>query len=331
MRALDVCSGAGGLSLGLLAAGYTVHAVELDRDAVDTHRANVGPCDHASLTDWTPAERFDVVCGGVPCQPFSVAGKRCGTRDPRGELYTHLLRVASQSGARAVVLENVPGLLTWRDPSSGKDMGAILREAFAAAGYTAIIGVLDAADYGVPQHRRRTFVVGFRDCEALAAFQWPAATHGKGPGLLPFATVRDALGLRGEYAAGRLPGATGWQGQRAVCVAAPGYTVGTRRNADWIAPAALDAPAPVVTTTENYSGAVGARGGKARPRRACERMAVPGQAVRLTVEQLSRLQGFPAGFVFAGNVTSQNRQVGNAVPPALGAAVLRAVRDALNH
>jgi DNA (cytosine-5)-methyltransferase 1 len=73
LDALDVCAGAGGLSLGLHRAGFDVLGVEVDADACETHRANVGPCEEASIVDWHPPRSFALVAGGVPCQGFSVA------------------------------------------------------------------------------------------------------------------------------------------------------------------------------------------------------------------------------------------------------------------
>jgi site-specific DNA-cytosine methylase len=173
--ALDLCAGAGGLSLGLQAAGYDVLGVELDPVAAEWHRAHVGPCVTESIATFHPS----------------------GPVDERGQLFRHLVRVAVEADARAVVLENVVGLLTW-------GRGAALRcitEAFEAAGYRTTWTVLDAADFGVPQHRRRLFVVGLRE----GRIQWPQPTHG--PTLTarrPWVSAREALGLGGGVLADAL-------------------------------------------------------------------------------------------------------------------------------
>ena len=247
MRALDLCAGAGGLSLGLLRAGFDVLGIELDADAIDTHRRHVGPCEAADLRTYHPDEQRDLTAGGVPCQPFSAAGLGLGLDDPR-YLVPDFLRIAREAGSRAVLLENVRGLVL-----KPKAFRAVL-DAFEAEWLTTWT-VVDAADFGVPQHRDRLFVVGFKDAAARARFRWPQPTHAP-PGSLfgaPYRTVREALSLGdAPRAAGRIDGASGWQGQRLIDVDAPGFAIGTRNNADL-----LDRPAPCVTATEQKSAMSG--------------------------------------------------------------------------
>jgi site-specific DNA-cytosine methylase len=236
-------------------AGFDVHGVEIDRDACLTHRAMVGPCDEASIVGWRPGRTYDAVGGGVPCPDFSPAGKRGGTATARGRLYLELLRIAREASARCCFLENSPGILSTRGPD-GRTAIEEIEAAFARDGWLTTRTVLNAANYGVPQLRKRVFLVGFRARADLACFRWPVPTHA-GPddplglmaGRAPWVTVRQALGLGGgAYATGRLDGAPGWQGMRGLDVDAPGYTIGTRNNADKLAP--LDAPACVVTASD---------------------------------------------------------------------------------
>ena len=168
-RALDICAGAGGLSLGLTRAGFDVLGLELDPDACDTHRRHVGPCEAADLRTWHPPTSCVLCAGGIPCQPFSMAGARLGLDDPR-YLAPDFLRVAREAEAQAILIENVRGLV--RDARAFR---AVLD--LCEAEYHVAWTVLDAADYGVPQHRDRLFVVGFRDPLARARFRWPVATH----------------------------------------------------------------------------------------------------------------------------------------------------------
>lgn len=179
MKALDLCCGAGGLTLGLQRAGFEVHGFDFDADAIDTHRRHAGPASRVDikrrlcLDAEEPAPWFpplaDVVAGGVPCQPFSMAGERLGVNDPR-YLVPDFLSIARDAGARAVVLENVRGLVFDRRAFR------IVIDAFDAEWLTTWT-VLDAADYGVPQHRDRLFVVGFKDPAARARFRWPLPSH----------------------------------------------------------------------------------------------------------------------------------------------------------
>lgn len=314
MIALDLCAGAGGLSLGLQRAGFSVLGVELDPDACRTHARYVGPCVRADLREFKARGPVDLVAGGVPCQPFSMAGKRGGLFDPRGQLYRELLRIAAEVGARAVLVENVRGALTWREPTSRKAAVQVWREDFEAAGWRVDWRLLNAADYGVPQHRRRVFLVGLRQ----GRFTWPPPTHGVGLFGRPYVTVRAALGLEGEYATGLKPGARGRQGMRYLDVDAPGWTVGAKGNADLLArrrdaARLLDRPA----TTINCDSRLLPAG---------HHDTMNSGAVRLDAAQMAALQGFPAGWEWGANAS---RQIGNAVPPPLAEAVGRAVAQAL--
>ena len=276
-------------------AGAEVRGVEIMPDACETHRRNVGPCDQADMRAYHPRELFDIVIGGAPCQPFSEQGSRKGLNDPRGDLYLHLLRIAVEARASACVLENVRGLLLWRDPVTGVFAIDVVVAAFRDHGFPYVVhNVLNAQDYGVPQSRRRLFVIGFVDKAAYDRFRWPAPTHGEDFWLKPFVTVRQALGLTGKYETDAGGRTSFWQGDRSIDVDKPSYTIGTRNNADKL-------------------------------HRAGEE-----KRVRLSVEQLAVLQGFPSWFKFVGKKQgSLHLQAGNAVPPVLGAAVVGAVMRAL--
>lgn len=335
--AIDLCAGAGGLALGLQRAGYRTLGVELDPDAVATHRASVGPCEELDvrLFDGT-AHRAELVAGGVPCQPFSISGAREGTAREDGRLWLELVRVADESQARAILLENVHGFTTWREDGS-LFIARVLRT-LERAGWHVACRVLDAADYGVPQNRNRVFIVGFRSAAARAAFRWPSPTHAP-PGdmfLPPYRTVRDALGLGSDsYASGRRLGAKGWQGERALDVDAPATTV-TTTTAELLC--AVDRPAPNADYRAQLAAELADAGlldrsattVAADPRlpRAGHHDRQQNGAVRLRPNDLALLQGFPPTFVFTGKLGSQHRQVGNAVPPKMGEVLGSAIRRA---
>ncbi len=365
MRAIDLCAGAGGLSLGLQRVGFDVHGVELDADACATHRANVGPCEQASIVGWHPAQPADLVAGGVPCQSFSEAGLREGTAREDGRLYQELIRVGVEAGAGCLLMENVEGLLSWRD-ADGWGVIARIEQAMHAAGYETRRAVLCAADFGTPQLRYRVFIVGFRDASALTAWRWPAPTHASPDtcrllGLKPWVTVREGLGLGlGPHRHGLKDGATmaSPQGMRFLDVDKPAPTVGrvgelldrpsctiTTVPDETVDPrasrrpqaalrvaiaAALDKPAPTVTTRERGAEPIDARLSR-RP------MALVGRGVEaeggghLSLEHRAALQGFPPEFVFSGATAgSKDKQCGNAVPPQLGEAVGRSIYRALS-
>lgn len=135
------------MGLGLHQAGFDVLGVEHDADAVDTHREFCGPCELADATIWRPSTRALLVAGGIPCQPFSSAGKRGGLADERGQLWFHLLRIADEADARAVLIENVRGLTTTRGPDGTTAMRFLLSQ-LSARGWHTAHQILDAADYG---------------------------------------------------------------------------------------------------------------------------------------------------------------------------------------
>ena len=355
MKALDLCCGAGGLSLGLHEAGFDVLGVELVAEAVETHRRHVGPCDHASLWDYSPREEYDLVAGGIPCQSHSTAGKRAGTCDPRGQLYVPFLLIAQQAQARAVLIENVRGMLTSPSPTHGTALLEVVAAVRAASFEHVVHNVLDAADYGVPQRRHRLFIVGFRSADDARRFEWPRATHSRDGGglfgLRRWVSVREALGLGlGGGSMVRDSGAGAERDPRSLDE--PSYTI--RAGASGRAPGGvrlLDQPAPCVSATEQKSSMNHrSKGGKANPRRCGDVLnpvlselhgdastngspAKPNKhgAARVTVDQLRALQAFPEGFTFTGTLTEQHRQVGNAVPPPLAKAIGLSIKRALER
>jgi site-specific DNA-cytosine methylase len=189
--ALDLFAGCGGASLGLLAAGYAVHGVELDPDAAGWHANNVGPCYRADVADigrQIGGIRVDLLWASPPCQPYSRAGKRQGAADARDGF--PITRDAIQTFfPNHVIVENVRGSEAQMD-----DLAAWMR----SRGWpTAQVVTVDAADFGVPQHRRRVI---------LTTGPVPNATHTspKALGLVPRAP-RAGEGLRTMYDAVALP------------------------------------------------------------------------------------------------------------------------------
>lgn len=189
MRVVEVCAGAGGLSLGLHEAGFqTVWAGEMDKHACATYRAMFPEVElHEGLItgEESGIERFEgveLLAGGIPCQPFSTAGKGDGEFDPR-DGFPMFLRLMERLRPRVALVENVKGLTT-------KTHAAYLEfvsDKMEALGYIVPWGkrtkgfgpgqVLDAADFGVPQRRHRLILVAFRDWQDAARWAWPEPTH----------------------------------------------------------------------------------------------------------------------------------------------------------
>ena len=216
LTVLELCAGAGGQSLGLEAAGFRhVAAIDNDADACVTLQRN--------RPDWRVIEEdiaaiagesfrgVDLVAGGVPCPPFSIAGKQLGESDER-DLFPQALRIVSEVRPTAVMIENVRGLAT----SRFKDYrDKVLRE-LRSLGYEPYWELLNTSDYGVPQLRPRTVLVALLPRFA-ARFRWPER-HGEPPTVGE--TLEDLMGAKGW------PGAKAWA--RAACRIAPTVVGGSK-------------------------------------------------------------------------------------------------------
>jgi DNA (cytosine-5)-methyltransferase 1 len=319
--AADICSGAGGLTRGLDAAGFeTVFAIDNDADACATYRASFPGVDLAERDingfDFMQLRGVDLIAGGPPCQPFSIGGRRLGKVDDR-DLLREFVRAVVDARPRAFILENVPGLasLAHRD---------YLAETLAPlAGTFAIFGphVDNAADYGIPQTRRRLIVVGVS--EGCFLFPAPLLKAARAAGeMLTKSPLGEPNPSKVVFAKRPEPRPNPYHGHL--------FNGGGR-------PVDPDAPAPTILASAggnktpflDCNGLVPPyhrhlmRGGEPR------KGELPG-ARRLTVAECALLQTFPKGMVFAGARSSQYQQVGNALPPQLAAVLGDAILSALS-
>jgi DNA (cytosine-5)-methyltransferase 1 len=306
-----MCAGAGGQALGLEQAGFAHEAViEIDPDACETLRLNRG-------ADWKVIESdvadvdgrdfrsVDLIAGGVPCPPFSVAGRQLG-RDDERDLFPQALRLVEEACPRAVLLENVRGLATGRFDDYRAQVVSRLHD----LGYRTWWHLVQASDYGVPQLRPRFVLVAIRPPWA-ARFAWPQPD-----GQLPLG-VGEVLG--DLMASGGWPGAADWSARAAGI--APTIVGGSKKHGG---------PDLGPTRARAAWRALGVDGlgiADAVPDRLFPRNGLP----KLTVGMVARLQGFPDGWVFAGRKTSAYRQVGNAFPPPVARALGLAVATALGR
>ena len=166
MKFLDLFAGIGGFRLGMEQAGHEcVGFCEIDKFARNSYKAihdTTGEIEYHDITKVTDEEwqrlagKVDIICGGFPCQAFSIAGNRLGFEDTRGTLFFEIARAAEQIQPRFLLLENVKGLLSH---DKGRTFAAIL-SALDELGYDAEWEVLNSKNHGVPQNRERVFIVG---------------------------------------------------------------------------------------------------------------------------------------------------------------------------
>jgi DNA (cytosine-5)-methyltransferase 1 len=320
--AIDLFAGAGGLSLGLAQAGVLpVCAIEIDTYAADTLASHLPGID-LQCTDICKVDlslyrgRVDLVCGGPPCQPFSSGGLRAASHDGR-DMLPHFVKALEVIRPDAFLMENVPGLAVG---SRGAYLAAILNE-LRELGYFVTWRVLNAADYGVPQNRRRLFVVGSR----RRPFEFPRPTHGPGCAL-PHVAVNQVLP---PFQLGEPNPATVTYAKKPDLRPSPYHGLlfnggGRAINRAFPSPTILASAGGNKThffddlnLVPEYHRYLLAGG---EPRRGV----LPG-ARRLTVLESAILQGFPTDMTFSGPRSAQYQQVGNAVPPSLAAALGRAL------
>lgn len=179
-RLVSLFSGCGGIDKGFEQAGYKrVWANDFDKDAQAVFKLNLGEIDGRDIRE-VPVEEIpdcDILTAGFPCQPFSNAGNRKGVYDERGELYLECLRIIKEKQPKAVLFENVKGLISSKH-QSGKRLIDVIKEDLEKIGYNVTYKVVNASDYGVPQNRERLILVAFRK-DTNKVFDFPEVQQDK--------------------------------------------------------------------------------------------------------------------------------------------------------
>ncbi|MCK9216142.1 MAG: DNA cytosine methyltransferase, partial [Rhodoferax sp.] len=332
---VSLFSGAMGLDLGLNKAGLrVVVSQDIDRWCVETMRRNGHTAiegDVRELVSADPAcefllraggltrESVFAVVGGPPCQPFSVAGKRKGVEDARGQLFEEFIKVVAALHPRFFIMENVKGLASMPSDSLDKQSAPVLQtilSAFKSIGYHTVHGVLDAVHYGTPQFRERLVIVGSREAENIFL---PAPTHfhqHQNPSLRwktlgeaiadikePGAHTNFSLAVKRYLAL--IPAGGNWKNlppdlaREAMGGAyeSGGGKVGFYRRLS------LSEPSPTLVTS---------------PIQKATMLCHPAELRPLSVLEYARLQQFPDNWKFEGKTGDCYRQIGNAVPVTLG-------------
>lgn len=304
---LEICAGAGGQALGLEWAGFSHEGlVELDKHACQTLRLNRPAWrvfeEDLNGFDGRPFNGIDLLAGGVPCPPFSKAGKQLGDQDERN-LFPAAIRLVDETRPTAVMLENVRGLLD----AVFEDYRNHLEKQLKQLGYVPGWQLLQASQFGVPQLRPRVVFVAVK--RGLSdKFEWP------GPQATPPPAVGDALHDLME--------SRGWEGanrwRQLANEIAPTLVGGSKKHGG---------PDLGPTRAKRAWAALGVDGhGLANDPPEPGFLGMP----KLTVRMAARIQGFPDEWAFAGGKTAAYRQVGNAFPPPVAKAVAERIFACLN-
>lgn len=341
LNVVSLFSGVGGMDLGFrgnfdfLGKHYSeqpynlVFSNDIFQQAADVYEVNFGhEVERRSINDIDvselPNEEVDIVLGGFPCQTFSYSGKRGGLSDPRGQLYLQMIRVIEHYKPKMFVAENVDGIRNSRKDNKGNavDVSALdtILEAFDEAGYNVQYRVLNAADYGVPQSRRRVIILGIRkdlgtqedvfypkalfdQTGEITGEKWRSAKEGiddlwdkiNNPGVLNH-TQRD-------YSKAKFYPGKKMQGNNRISADRPAPTIRAEHHGN--------IEAHYRTTLEDENDMAGWR--------------------RLSVRETARLQSFPDDFNFASSASSAYKMIGNAVPPVMSWHIARSVFYTLNQ
>lgn len=307
MRSIEFCAGAGGQAIGLEQAGFKHEAlVEIERDFAKTLTLN-RPAWNVSAQDMNTFDGrqfkgVELLAAGLPCPPFSAAGKQLGEKDERN-LFPAALRLIDEIQPKAVMIENVRGFLS----AVFEDYRTHLKGELKKLGYHTEWRLLNASDFGVPQLRPRVVIIALKK-EMTDLFDWPTV-HPHNPPTVG-ETLRDLMAANGWRGAGT------WA-QRANEIA-PTLVGGSKKHGG---------PDLGPTRARRAWASLGVEGRSlAEEAPAADFVGMP----RLTVRMAARIQGFPDHWQFYGRKTTAYRQVGNAFPPPVAKAVANNLRLALS-
>lgn len=304
MKVIDLFAGCGGLALGFEKAGFEhVLLVDNNKNACATLKRNrpLWNVIHDSITNLDLEQSSaDVLCAGLPCQPFSVAGKKLGLQDERGSIFFEFVRVLNQLKPKIFVIENVKGIL-FQD--NGKTF-ELIKKTLENSGYNIAYQVLDAKYYNVPQARQRLFIIG--TAMDLPSFNWEGMTKHE---IIP---LKDVLQ--------NVPDSPGFN-----------YSEYKKSILDLVPEGGWWKDLPINIMKEYMGNAYYQEGGKTgiarrlsmdkpcytltcNPMRKQTELCHPLETRPLTTREYARIQTFPDDYEFIGSTSSIYRQIGNAVP-----------------
>lgn len=308
LTCVEICAGAGGQALGLAMAGFVhVALVEYESDYCKILKANRPEwnviCADVHDFDGRPYSGIDLLAGGVPCPPFSVAGKQLGKNDER-DLFPEALRLIKEIKPRAVMLENVRGFLD----SSFDEYRDHIFKSIKKLGYVVHIKLLNASDFGVPQLRPRVVIIAIRK-DQNSAFSYPDGDSSR--------TISVGQTLYDLMAENHWAKAKQWA-DRADRIA-PTLVGGSKKHGG---------PDLGPTRAKNAWSELGVDGRGIADE-------APGAAFdgipRLTSQMMARIQGFPDTWTFGKRKTIACRMIGNAFPPPVAQAVGEKIKECLEY
>jgi len=330
---LSLFSGCGGFDLGFRKAGFiTVWANDIDQDACETFRKNLGPINEGDIRTTslpTLEKKPDVLTAGFPCQPFSNAGSRRGTSDARGDLYTYALGVIEKFRPKVIVFENVRGILSFK---VSKDL-LIQRicQSLHDLGYECQFKLIDASDYRVAQRRLRLFIIGVQRKEGLGHFHFPSSQPKTGLSIgdilsdinseMPNQSELMRLNPQAVTIGAMVPEGGSWKD-------IPYENLPTRlqyirdnmRKYRW----------PKFYRRFHRDDIAGTVTAAFKPENAGVWHPVHGRV--FSVREIARIQSFPDWFTFEGrSVKSKYQQIGNAVAPRLAYEMAMEVANSLHN
>jgi len=311
LKVVDVFCGAGGLSTGFKQAGFNIIlGMDFDKNALQTYKHNhpetivvnddITTVKEKDLKNLVGYNNVDMVIGGPPCQGFSLAGRR-DPKDPRNSLFMDFLRIVEILNPKIFVMENVPGLLSMKT-SNGQSVFEIIESESQKRGYKIKRYLLNAAEYGVPQKRKRIFLIGSKNGEINLLLSKKSKIRGVNTILIEkekipktyFYSEKMIRGFkRREKINKKLGRGFGW---RFLDPSEPSYTISARYGKD-------GAEALIKYSDKEIR--------------------------KLTEEECALIQSFPRKYKFLGSKSSKYRQIGNAVPPKLAFNVAKAIKQAI--
>lgn len=341
LNVVSLFSGTGGMDLGFrgnfefLGTKYSeqpynlIFSNDIFTQAADVYEVNFGhKVERRSISDINinelPNEKVDIVLGGFPCQTFSYSGKRGGLSDPRGQLYLQMIRVIEHYKPKMFVAENVDGIRNSRKDDKGNAVDAsaldTILEAFELAGYNVQYRILNAADYGVPQSRRRVIIIGIRkDLGNQEDVFYPKALFDQNGEITGQKWVSAKEGIddlwdkindpnflnhtQRDYSKAKFYPGKKMQGNNRINADKPAPTIRAEHHGN--------IEAHYRTTLEDENNMDGWR--------------------RLSVRETARLQSFPDNFNFACSASSAYKMIGNAVPPVMSWHIARSIFYTLNR